>query len=104
MTKEQQLKKVKQSDKKMKPTQYRQYVDFVNEISGGMCQNSQCENTAQDIHHSYFGAGGRDDRYITAICRHCHSMIHCGVDTDKAKRLKLAFKTIGKQNWIEYNG
>ena len=102
-SKAKQLGKKNKNKKKMSQNEYRNYVDFVNAISDGKCQNSQCDNNAQDIHHGFFGAGGRDDRYITAICRDCHHCIHHGTDTDKASLLKFAFKTIGKANWIKYN-
>ena len=87
--------------KKMTDIEYRIYVDFVNERAGYMCQCG-CGNTAQDIHHAQFGAGGRDDRSIVAICRECHHTIHHGRDTDKASRLKLLCKGIGKDNWRAY--
>ena len=102
-SKAQQLGKHTTNKKKMSRNDYFAYVDFVNDKAEYQCQNSQCNNQAQDIHHAYFGAGGRDDRYITAICRECHHAIHHGSDTDKGSRLKLAFKTIGKENWREYN-
>lgn len=101
-SKEKQLGKKRSNPKKMPKPEYEAYVDFVNGHAKGKCQNSQCSNKAQDIHHSYFGAGGRDDRYITAICRECHHCIHHGTDTDKASRLKFVFKTIGKENWRLY--
>ena len=81
---------------------YKNYVDFVNERSNGICQG-ECSNKAQDIHHAVFGAGGRDDRYITAICRECHHEIHNGMDIDKKSALKLLFKSIGRENWRLYN-
>jgi len=88
--------------KKMTKIEYQLYVDFVNDKSYGLCQ-SRCGGKAQDIHHSYYGAGGRDDRYITAICRECHEAIHHGKDIDRASKLKLLFKSIGKQNFKDYN-
>ncbi len=61
-SKEDQLKKVKRvNPKKMSKIEYELYVDFVNERSRGICQ-SGCGAKASDIHHSYWGAGGRDDR------------------------------------------
>ena len=87
--------------KKMPQTEYRLYVDFVNEKSSGVCQCG-CGRPAQDIHHAYFGAGGRDDRYIVAICRECHYAIHHGTNIDEASALKLLCKSIGKDNWKEY--
>jgi hypothetical protein len=102
-SKAQQLGKHTTNKKKMSRGEYLSYVDFVNDLANGQCQNTQCNNQAQDIHHSYFGAGGRDDRYITSICRECHHAIHHGRDTDKASKLKFVFKTIGKQNWRLYN-
>lgn len=102
-SKEEQLKTTKnKSPKKMPKIEYEIYVDFVNCISRGMCQ-ANCGRPAQDIHHSHFGAGGRDDRYLTAICRDCHYAIHHGTNTDVGSRLKLLFKAIGKTNWRAYN-
>jgi len=102
ISKKQQTQKNRQPNlKKMSKTEYQLYVDFVNDKSYGLCQ-SGCGTKASDIHHGYYGAGGRDDRYITAICRECHHAIHHGKDTDKASRLKLLFKAIGKQNFRGY--
>jgi len=103
MTKQSQLSKNRQKNpKKLSQIEYRLYIDFVNERFHGICQ-SGCGRNASDIHHAYYGAGGRDDRYITSICRECHHTIHHGTDIDNASRLKLLFKTIGKKNWKEYS-
>ncbi len=103
LSKESQLKKNRKVNlKKMTKIEYNLYVVFVNDKSYGLCQ-SRCGRKSNDIHHSYFGAGGRDDRYITAICRECHTTIHHGTNVDEASRLKLLFKGIGKQNWRDYN-
>jgi len=85
----------------MPKIEYELYVDFINSKSGGLCQCG-CGRKADDIHHSVFGAGGRDDRYITAISRHCHTIIHHGTDTDEASRLKLLMKQKGKENFKDY--
>ncbi len=101
MTKEQQLKKVKRvSTKKMSSLEYKLYVDFIRDLSGGMCQ-AGCGRSGSDVHHSYFGAGGRDDKFITISCRECHNMIHHG--TKPTDALKLLFKGIGRDNWRKYN-
>lgn len=100
LDKKSQLSKRSRNPKKMPKIEYRLYVDFVKEISHERCQ--VCGAPGQDIHHSYFGAGGRDDRYITLSCRGCHGTVHNGKDTDKAMQLKLQFKTIGKENWRRY--
>jgi len=86
--------------KRMPAKEYLPYVDFVKDIADEKCQ--VCGAPGQDIHHSYFGAGGRDDRYITLACRECHSTIHHSKDTSMAEMLRLQFKTIGKENWRRY--
>jgi len=101
-SKKQQLRKHRNiNPKKMPKVEYEPYVDFVNSRANGMCQCG-CGQKAQDIHHAYFGAGGRDDRYIVAICRECHNAIHHGKDIDKASQMKLLCKSIGKENYKEY--
>ncbi len=101
-SKTQQLKKHRTPNpKKMPQVEYRAYVDFVNELAGGMCQCG-CGRPASQIHHSMFGAGGRDDRFLVSICAEDHYTIHHGTDTDEAQRLRLLCKGIGRSNWKEY--
>ena len=57
----------KTNPKKMPKVQYREYVDFVNERSNGLCQCG-CGRKADDMHHSKRGIN-KDDRSVIAICR-----------------------------------
>ena len=102
-TKSKQIGKTKTNNKKLGHVQYHEYVDFLRDHSGEMCQNPECSNSGDDVHHAMYGAGGRDDRSMTIICRECHHAIHHGRDTDKASRLKLMFREIGEENWRLYN-
>jgi len=62
--------------KKLKPKELRKFQDFLRE-NYEICQI--CEvNPSQDLHHSQYGAGGRDDRTLVAVCRDCHYQIHHG--------------------------
>ena len=101
MQKIEQLYKAKRVNlKKMSQIEYKLYVDFIRELSNGMCQ-ANCGRVGSDVHHSFYGSGGRDDRFITIACRECHNMIHHGTKTTDS--LKLLFKTIGKSNWRQYH-
>jgi len=87
--------------KKLSSIELRLFKEFIFDISNGMCQCG-CDRPLSTYHHGYFGAGGRDDRYLGAISSDCHYIIHHGTDTVKANSLRLLFKSIGKDNYRRY--
>jgi hypothetical protein len=104
-SKEEQLgKKKKTNHKKLSGNDKREYIDFLREISGGICQIPGCNNSAQDWEHPDRGIN-RDDRYTIMICRECHLKAdgHTKVSLDVRIKLKLAGKRIGRDNWRQYN-
>ncbi len=102
MTKTQQTKKNRTPNpKKMSKTEYMLYVDFVFDLADYACQCG-CGKAANEIHHGRHGAGGRDDRTITAINNSCHFEIHHGTDIDIASKKKLKMREVGDANWVEY--
>lgn len=77
LSKSKQLAKVKKDNPmKMSKKDYKAKCDWLKE-NYPKCQICFC-NKSDDIHHTIYGAGGRDDRSVIAICRTCHHEIHHG--------------------------
>lgn len=84
--------------KRMPPVEYKKYVDFINELSGGVCQMT-CDRNIQDVHHTLWGNYGstKSDFSIIAICRVCHDKCH------KEKHgFNLKAIDIGEENYEAY--
>ncbi len=101
MTKEEQLRRSKTDNpKKLGYIAWHNYVDWINEISNGMCQLCK-KNPLDEMHHSAYGSQGadKDDRTLVGICRYCH------LDCHKEKHGSVNSKAvkIGRANWRKYN-
>jgi len=82
--------------KKLPKQAYQDKCNFIREHYP-ICQCCEIRE-AQDIHHAGYGAGGRDDRTIIAICRECHYEIHHGkggysvLSKDRQELLEIGLK------------
>ena len=84
---------------KLKPKELREFQNFLRE-NHEFCQI--CEiNLSQDLHHSQYGAGGRDDRTLVAVCRECHYEIHHG-SYDNIPLNRQDVLEIGKSNYENF--
>jgi hypothetical protein len=101
MTKAQQTKKNRTPNpRKMTAIELQLFKDFIFDRADGMCQCG-CGNVGEDFHHSESGYK-KDDKSLVLICREEHTIIHHGTDTDRAERLKVLTKGIGRDNWRAY--
>ena len=85
-------------DNKLDPNEYREYVDFVNELNDGVCQMG-CGRRSQDVHHSRYGNYGstKSDFSIISICRECHDKCH-----KEKHSFNLKAIDIGEENYEAY--
>jgi len=86
ISKKDQTHKVKSvSAKKMSKTEYKLYVEFINELADGLCQ-CNCGRAITAMHHSQRGSN-KDDRSIGGINHLCHYTLHFSTDTQKREAL-----------------
>ena len=77
-----------------------EYEDNILEECNGKCQLCE-EEECDDLHHPYYGRYGadKDDRYLVAVCRGCHTACH----RSKHGGLSAKAKEIAIENWSRYN-
>ena len=98
MTKQEQIKKTRQkSTRRLSRDELIAYKDTIFDISCGLCQ--LCQNKADDYHHPFFGRD-KDDNYLIAVCRECHTKCH----QSKHGALNTIAKEIAQENNRIHNG
>lgn len=99
MTKEEQTKKAKKKNsRRLSRDELVSYKDTIFDISGGLCQLCQ-EVSPDDYHHPFFGSY-KDDNYLVAVCRECHTKCH----QSKHGALNTKAKEIATENRRVHNG
>ena len=83
---------------RLSKAEYAKYKRYLTDTFP-ICQDEDCLQLADDLHHTKFGYFGaaKDDRTLIALCRNHHSLAH-----DNKKQGQKKYLEIAEKNWRDY--
>ncbi len=99
MTKQSQCYKTpKIKSNRLSKKEYAKYKRYLTDTFS-ICQDEDCHQQADDLHHTKFGCFGavKDDRTLIALCRNHHAEAHKNKGLGQKKYLQIANK-----NWRDH--
>ena len=84
--------------KRLSKSAMRAYILWMND-KHPLCQI--CGDTADDLHHLFYGRYGadKDDKTLISVCRKCHEFCH-----QHKKESQEKYEHIVKNNWEKFKG